>query len=169
VRPHGKAAHSQPASKADVLLQAKGGTAATLGIGLALLFVGGALGKACCGWLGQRVGVTWSVISTEATTAVLVAATLVLPLSSMLLLVPLPGIVLNGTSSTLYGTVPELARNGEVGKAFAWFYTAVIGVGRLAPIAYGALADRSSITAGVVATALTAAAVIPMVLVLRPF
>lgn len=151
------------------LLQAKGGTEATLGIGLALLFVGGALGKACCGWLGQHLGVTRSVIATEATTAVLLAATLMLPLSLTLTLLPLLGIVLNGTSSVLYGTVPELARKGEVGKAFAWFYTVVIGAGGLAPIAYGAIADRSSITAGVIATALTPAIIIPIVLVLRPF
>jgi MFS transporter, FSR family, fosmidomycin resistance protein len=142
------------------LLQAKGGTEATLGIGLALLFAGGALGKACCGWVGQHLGVTWSVIATETTTAVLAVATLMLPLAATLMLLPLLGIVLNGTSSVLYGTVPELARRGEVGKAFAWFYTAVIGVGGLAPIVYGALADRSSIATGVIATALTAIAVI---------
>jgi MFS family permease len=149
------------------LLHAKGGSQATVGMGLAVLFVGGALGKACCGWLGQRLGVTWSVIVTEATTAVFVAASLVLPLGAMLVLLPLLGIVLNGTSSVLYGTVPELAGRGEVGKGFAWFYTAVIGVGGLAPIAYGALADRSSIATGVVATAFTAATTIPLVLALR--
>jgi hypothetical protein len=31
------------------LIHAKGGTGAIVGIGLALLFAGGALGKACCG------------------------------------------------------------------------------------------------------------------------
>jgi MFS transporter, FSR family, fosmidomycin resistance protein len=44
-----------------------------------------------------------------------------------------------------------LAQNGEVGKDFAWFYTAVIGVGGLAPIAYGALAHRSTIATGIIA------------------
>ena len=39
----------------------------------------------------------------------------------------------------------------------------------LAPIAYGAIADHSNQTVGVVAVALTASAIIPMVLVLRPF
>lgn len=38
----------------------------------------------------------------------------------------------------------------------------------MAPIAYGTLADRSGRTVGVVAAALTAPAVIPMVLALRP-
>jgi MFS transporter, FSR family, fosmidomycin resistance protein len=151
------------------LLHAKGGTAATVGIGLALLFAGGALGKACCGWLGERLGVVWSVSVTEAATALLMVTTLMLPLKPTLALLPILGIVLNGTSSVLYGTVPELAKKGEVGRAFALFYTGVIGAGGLAPIAYGAIADHSSKTVGIAAAALTAAAIIPMVVALRSF
>jgi MFS transporter, FSR family, fosmidomycin resistance protein len=45
----------------------------------------------------------------------------------------------------------------------------VIGAGGLAPIAYGAIADHSSRTIGILAAALTAAAIIPMVLALGPF
>ena len=151
------------------LVEGKGGSGATLGVGLDLLFGGGALGKACCGWLGQHLGVVRSVIVTEAATAMLMLTTLILPLVSVLVLLPLLGVVLNGTSSVLYGTVPELARKGEVGHAFALFYTGVTGAGGLAPIAYGALADHSSSTIRVIAAALTAAAIIPMVLALRPF
>jgi MFS transporter, FSR family, fosmidomycin resistance protein len=151
------------------LLHGKGGVETTVGVGLALLFAGGALGKACCGWLGQHLGVVVSVIVTEAATALLMMATLVLPLGAVLVLLPLLGVVLNGTSSVLYGTVPELARKGEVGRAFALFYTGVIGSGGLAPIAYGAIADHSDRTIGIIAAAMTAAAIIPMVLALRPF
>ena len=151
------------------LLGAKGGTGATVGIGLALLFAGGALGKACCGWLGEHLGVVWSVIVTEAATALFMVATLMLSLRPTLVVLPLLGIVLNGTSSVLYGTVPELAKKGEVGRAFAVFYTGVIGAGGLAPIAYGAIADHSSKTIGIVAAACTAAAIIPMVLALRSY
>jgi FSR family fosmidomycin resistance protein-like MFS transporter len=151
------------------LLHSKGGVEATIGVGLALLFAGGALGKATCGWLAQRLGVVWSVIVTEAATALFMVATLNAPLGAALALLPLLGIVLNGTSSVLYGTVPELAKKGEVGRAFALFYTGVIGAGGLAPIVFGMIADHSSRTVGVVAAALTAAAIIPMVLVLRPF
>jgi MFS transporter, FSR family, fosmidomycin resistance protein len=151
------------------LLHAKGGHEATVGVGLALLFAGGALGKATCGWLCERLGVVWSVIVTEAATALLMLATLVLPLVPLLVALPLLGVVLNGTSSILYGTVPELARKGELSRAFALFYTGVIGSGGLAPIAYGAIADHSTRTVGVVAAALTAAAIIPLVLALRPF
>lgn len=151
------------------LLHDKGGTQGSVGIGLALLFAGGALGKACCGWLGQRLGVVWSVIATESATALLMAVTLALPLEETLAVLPLLGIALNGTSSVLYGTVPELARKGEVGRAFALFYTGVIGAGGLAPILYGAIADRADTTVGVIAASLTAAAIVPMAMLLQPF
>jgi MFS transporter, FSR family, fosmidomycin resistance protein len=150
------------------LLHSRGGTEPIVGLGLALLFIGGALGKAACGWLGQHLGVVRSVIVTEAATALLMMATLILPLVPMLVVLPLLGIVLNGTSSVLYGTVPDLAPKGDIGRGFALFYTGVIGAGGLAPIAYGAIADHSNRTVGILAAALTAAIIIPLVLALRP-
>ncbi len=149
------------------LVHAAGGTERGVGLALALLFAGGALGKACCGWLGGRFGVVACVAFTEAATTALMLATLQLPLVPMLALLPLLGIVLNGTSSVLYGTVPELAR-GDVGRGFAVFYTGVVGSGGLAPILYGALADHGGRTFGTVAAALTAATVVPIVFVLKP-
>lgn len=149
------------------LIHGQGGDTATVGLALALLFIGGALGKATCGLLGERLGVVGSVMVTEAATAVLIAATLFTSLTPTLILLPLLGIVLNGTSSVLYGTVPELS-NGDTGRAFAVFYTSVIGAGGLAPILYGAIADHSSQTTGVLASAATAALIVPLVLMLRP-
>jgi MFS transporter, FSR family, fosmidomycin resistance protein len=149
------------------LIHGQGGGLPTVGIALALLFIGGAFGKATCGWLGERLGVVASVMVTEAATAVLIAATLSTPLTPTLILLPLLGIVLNGTSSVLYGTVPELS-DGDQGRAFAVFYTSVIGAGGLAPILYGAIADHSSRTIGVLASAATAALIVPLVLALRP-
>jgi MFS family permease len=149
------------------LIHARGGVSPTVGLGLALLFVGGALGKATCGWLAERLGVIGSVVATEATTALLIVATLFLPLAPMLAVLPILGVVLNGTSSVLYGTVPELAPKGDAGRAFALFYTGVIGSGGLAPIAYGAIADHTNRTIGVLAAAATAALIVPMALSLR--
>jgi MFS family permease len=150
------------------LLHTRGGSEPLVGLGLALLFIGGALGKATCGWLGQHLGVVWSVIATEVATALLIALTLMLPLTPMLVVLPLLGIVLNGTSSVLYGTVPDLAPRGDIARGFAMFYTGVIGAGALAPIAYGAIADHSGRTIGILAAAATAALIVPLVLALKP-
>jgi len=150
------------------LLHAKGGTEAAVGIGLALIFAGGAFGKATCGWLGQHLGVIWTVIASETATALLIMATVFLPLQALYILLPFLGVVLNGTSSVLYGTVPELAPKGDTGRAFALFYTGVIGAGGFAPIAYGVIADHSSKTIGITASALTAMVIVPLVFRLRP-
>jgi len=149
------------------LIHARGGTSATVGLGLALVFVGGAFGKATCGWVGQRVGVVWSVVATEIATAALIVVTCFIPITAMLVFLPFLGMVLNGTSSVLYGTVPEIAPQGNTGRAFALFYTGVTGSGGLAPIAYGAIADHSSRMIGILSSALTAAAIVPLVLSLR--
>lgn len=148
------------------LIHEQGGGLPTVGIALALLFIGGAFGKATCGWLGERLGVVATVIVTEAATALLILATLFTPLTSTLILLPLLGVVLNGTSSVLYGSVPELS-DRDTGRAFAIFYTSVIGAGGLAPILYGVIADHSSRTIGVLASAATAALIVPLVLLLR--
>jgi len=65
--------------------------------------------------------------------------------------------------------VPELAPAGDTGRAFALFYTGVIGSGGLAPIAYGAIADHSSQTVGILAAAITAALIVPLALRLGRF
>lgn len=67
----------------------------------------------------------------------------------------------------LHGTVPDLAPEGDFGRGFALLYTGVIGAGGLAPIAYGAIVNHSNRTVGVLAAALTAALVIPLVLAPR--
>ncbi len=150
------------------LIHGRHGGSPTVGMALALLFIGGAFGKATCGWLGERLGVIGSVVATEVATALLIAATLFTALTPTLVLLPLLGIVLNGTSSVLYGTVPELS-DGDTGRAFAVFYTSVIGSGGLAPIFYGAVADHSDQSVGVLAAAATALAIVPLVLTLRPY
>ncbi len=149
------------------LIHARGGSSATVGLGLALVFVGGAFGKATCGWLGQRVGVISSVVATEIATAAFIVVTCFTPITAMLVFLPFLGMVLNGTSSVLYGTVPELAPTGDTGRAFALFYTGVIGSGGLAPIAYGAIADHSSRMVGILASAGTALVIVPLILSLR--
>ena len=65
----------------------------------------------------------------EAGTAAAILSVLVLPLVPVLVLLPVVGLMLNGTSSVLYGTVPELAPSGRTERAFAIFYTGTIGAG----------------------------------------
>jgi hypothetical protein len=65
------------------------------------------------------VGVVGAVVATEIATAALIVVACFTPITAMLVVLPLLGMVLNGTSSVLYGTVPELAPKGITGRAFS--------------------------------------------------
>jgi MFS family permease len=149
------------------LLKSKGISQPMMGTALALVFIGGAAGKFVCGWLGARVGTIGTVLATEGGTAALILAVISLPLTPVLILLPLLGVMLNGTSSVLYGTVPELTPVERTERAFALFYTGTIASGALAPIAYGLLADRVGMHGAAIATAATALAIFPLALALR--
>jgi MFS transporter, FSR family, fosmidomycin resistance protein len=127
------------------LLKSKGAVSSTIGLALSLLFIGGAAGKLVCGYLGVRLGMMKTVWLTEAATALLILLILGLDLNPALALLPLLGLALNGTSSVLYGTVPELVQSDNREHAFALFYTGTIGGGALSPILFGYLSDRAGI------------------------
>jgi MFS transporter, FSR family, fosmidomycin resistance protein len=150
------------------LLKAKGSSLTTVGLALSLTFIGGAFGKAACGWLGARLGLLATVVTTEVATAAAIFTVLALPLAPTLALLPFLGVVLNGTSSVLYGTVPELVTAQRIVRAFALFYTGVLASSALAPVLYGRLGDAAGAVWATVAPALTALAVVPLMLVLSP-
>ncbi|WP_407181748.1 MFS transporter [Bradyrhizobium sp. STM 3562] len=150
------------------LLRDKGASLPTSGFALAMVFIGGACGKFTCGWLGERVGTLRTVLLTEGGTAACILAVLALPLTPAIVLLPLLGVMLNGTSSVLYGTVPELTPAHRTERAFALFYTGTIGSGAIAPVLYGLLGDALGATMATVATAATALAICPLALALAP-
>jgi MFS transporter, FSR family, fosmidomycin resistance protein len=123
------------------LLAGKGASLAITGFALTLTFAGGAFGKLACGFLGARIGVTRTILVTKLATAALVLAVLMLPVTAILALLPLLGTMLNGTSSVIYGSVPDFAAPKERAHAFGVFYTATIGAGALAPVGFGFISD----------------------------
>lgn len=135
------------------LLKDKGAGTAGIGIALSLLFVGGAFGKLACGYLGARIGMMRTVWVTESATSLLIVLSLWLPLWGLMAMLPLLGLALNGTSSVLYGVVPELAESGKREQAFALFYTGTIGGGALSPVLFGHLGDLAGIPAALICLA----------------
>jgi FSR family fosmidomycin resistance protein-like MFS transporter len=150
------------------LLKAKGASLPTLGLALALIFIGGACGKAACGWLGAELGLLTTVVGTELGTAAAILAVLALPLGPSLILLPFLGIALNGTSSVLYGTVPELVGSDKVEHAFALFYSGTLGSSALVPVALGRLGDWAGPAWATAAGASAALCVIPLMVLLAP-
>jgi MFS family permease len=123
------------------LLIAKGSTVQTVGLALALVFAGGAVGKFVCGALAERLGVIRTVVITELVTGGGILALLGLPLAPALALLPVLGVGLNGTSSVLYGTVADLVIPERRSRAYGVFYTLGVGSGAVAPFFYGLLSD----------------------------
>lgn len=150
------------------LLKEKGAGLQVVGVALGLVFIGGGAGKFLCGWLAARIGVVSTVLVTEIGTALAIFAVLLLPFWPSVLLLPFLGALLNGTSSALYGTVPELARPDRAEQAFALFYTGTIGSGALSPVLYGVLGDVFGAHWAISATALAALATCPLILILAP-
>jgi MFS transporter, FSR family, fosmidomycin resistance protein len=149
-------------------LAGKGAHAATVGIALSLIFAGGACGKFACGALATRIGILRTVVLTEVGTALGIVVLLLMPLSACLFLMPVLGVALNGTSSVLYGTVPELAANGRQARAFGFFYTVTIGADAIAPTFYGVVGDAFSLAATLMAVAMVNLLILPLLPVLRP-
>ena len=149
------------------LLRAKGAEMPTIGLALTLVFAGGAAGKLVCGFLGARLGVVATVFVTEGMTALGILALLPVPLTLGLAMLPIIGIVLNGTSSVLYGTVPELVPAARRERAFGVFYTGAIGAGALSPVIYGAFSDAMGVPAMMQLIAAVVLATLPLAWLLR--
>jgi len=150
------------------LLRDKGADLPTIGLGLSLLFAGGAAGKLVMGWVGLRLGVVPSVVLTEVATTLLVLALLPLSLDFALVLLPAVGLMLNGTSSVLYGTVPEFVSPEKRTRAFAIFYTGGSVAGATGPLLFGLLGDVVGLATALIAVACVALTTVPMVWALRP-
>ena len=150
------------------LLKLKGADLPTIGLALTLVFTGGAAGKLVCGWLGARLGVVKAVFLTEGLTALGIIALLPLPLFAGLLVLPLIGVALNGTSSVLYGTVPELVAPERRQRAFGIFYTGGIGAGAVAPVLYGLVSDLIDVPVMMAVIAAVVLVTLPLTWALRP-
>lgn len=150
------------------LLKMKGADTPTIGLALLLVFGGGALGKLGCAFLGARIGTIATVCLTEGLTALGILALLPLPLWSDLALLPLIGFALNGTSSVLYGSVPDLVLPEKRQRAFGIFYTGTIGAGALSPTLYGLIGDQLGVGVTLALVALFVLFTLPLALLLRP-
>ena len=150
------------------LLIDQGASKSDVGLALGLLFGGGAVGKFLCGVGAQRLGVLPTVWITEIITAGGILALLVVPQQLTLLLLPVIGAALNGTSSVLYGSVTDYVAPEQQARGFGIFYTVVIASGAVSPVACGVLSDVASLETALVTVALVALLAIPLSFQLKP-
>jgi FSR family fosmidomycin resistance protein-like MFS transporter len=149
------------------LLIAKGLPAGWAVAAVPLVLAGGMAGKLACGRLAERLGIARMIVITELATACGIFTVLALPAVGALLLLPLLGVVLQGTSSVLYATVGETVQPERLSRAFGLFYTVGSVCGIAAPLAFGLLGDRAGVQVALAALAGTILLTLPLVLVLR--
>ena len=150
------------------VLTAKGASLPTIGLALTLVFAGGAAGKLVCAFIGARIGAIATVWLTEGLTAVMIVALPPLPLEAVMVLLPIIGVALNGTSSVLYGSVPDLVAPERRARAFGVFYTGTIGAGAVAPAIYGVIGDALGVSTALMVVAGIVLLTLPLSLVLKP-
>jgi len=149
------------------VLIGKGLTTAGVGLALALLFAGGAIGKFICGLAAERIGVIRAVILTEVATALGIVAVLAAPLPIALAVLAPLGIALNGTSSVLYGTVADLVSAHRRSRAYGLYYTITLAASAVAPTVYGLMSDAAGVTATLTLVASIVLLTVPLALALR--
>jgi MFS family permease len=150
------------------VLKDKGASVQTIGLAMTLIFAGGAMGKLACTFIGARIGAVGTVWLTEGLTAVAILALLPLPLDAAMLLLPVIGIALNGTSSVLYGSVPDLVAPQWRTRALSVFYTGTIGSGAIAPTLFGLAGDSFGVWKTLVLVATIVLLTLPLAAALRP-
>jgi len=133
-----------------------------------LVFVGGMAGKLACGLLAERLGVVRMIVITEVATAGGIFAVLALPAGGAFLLLPLLGVVLQGTSSVLYATVGEFVEPDRLPRTFGFFYTIGSVCGIAAPLGYGLLGDRFGVGAAIATMGVVILLAIPLAALLKP-
>src|SRR6185503_1856520 len=87
------------------LLIAKGLPERWAVLSVPLVLVGGMAGKLACGLAAERLGIARMIVLTELATSAGILAALGLPGVAAFFLLPLLGVVLQGTSSVLYATI----------------------------------------------------------------
>lgn len=133
-----------------------------------LILVGGMAGKLACGFLAERYGIVRMIVMTEVATGCGILATLVLPGAASFLMLPLIGVVLNGTSSVLYATVGEFVEQHRLPRAFGLFYTLGSLCGIAAPLGYGLVGDLYGVETSIAVIGVAIFLTVPLALLLGP-
>ncbi len=133
-----------------------------------LILTGGMAGKLACGFIAERLGIIRTIVITEVATGLGILATLALPGIGAMILLPLLGVALQGTSSVLYATIGDLVDKDRLPRAFGLFYTLGSICGIAAPLGYGLLGDAAGVHTAIAAVGIAVLLTLPLTAMLRP-
>ena len=111
---------------------------------------GGVIGKYACGHLSAHMGVVRSLFLVEVFTAAGIVGVILLPPVAAFCLLPLVGIVLQGSSTITYGSVSQFVDEARQSRGFALIYSMASGASVAGPVGFGIISDVYSVGAAVV-------------------
>ena len=137
------------------------------GLGVVLTLAGGMIGKFGCGLLAARIGVVRALVLVEVLSAIGIVAVLFAPAALALCLLPMVGVVLQGSSTITYGTVGDLVDEQRHSRGFALIYTVVSGAAIVGPVSFGFVSDSFGLGPAMLAMAVVVVLPLPLCLGLR--
>ena len=108
-----------------------------------------------------------ALVAVEILSAAAILSVLVAPPLVAFCLLPLAGLVLQGSSSITYGTVGDLVDERRQSRGFALVYTLSSVAAILGPISFGLVSDGFGLEAAMIAMALVVVLPVPLALLLR--
>ena len=129
---------------AFVLLE-KGSTEAVAGSGVVLALAGGVVGKYVCGAIAARIGDRSAFNLMQVLTALGIGVMIVAPLSILLWLLPVIGMVVQGSSTVTYGSVADFISEKRRSRGYSLIYSLANGSSIAAPFLFGFIADQTSL------------------------
>lgn len=128
------------------------------------ILVGGIFGKAACGFLADRIGVRAAFSLIQTLTAAGIVGMVFAPIFAGYLLLPVLGVVLQGSTSITYSIVNDLVHQQRAARGFALIYAASSFSAVAGPVGFGLLGDAYGIETAILAMAVFALlAILPCV------
>ncbi len=131
-------------------------------LSLFLTLIGGMFCKAVCGYLSQHLGIRKSFSIIQGATAFSIIALAVLPAIPAIMILPLIGIFLQGSTSITYASIADMVSPQRQSRGFGVIYTISSSAAIIGPVIFGQIGDNYSLTAIMMTMALVSLlAIIP--------
>jgi len=130
---------------AFILLE-KGVSTTIASSAVVLALTGGMMGKFSCGFMAARFGDRTTFILIQLLKIAAIIALITLPAKPLLILLPLIGLVVQGSSTVTYGSVADFIEHGRQSRSYSLIYTLVNSASVAGPFLFGLLADYSGLT-----------------------
>lgn len=127
-----------------------------------LILIGGMFGKAACGFLADRIGVRAAFATLQSMTALGLVLLVLMSSTAAFILLPILGVVLQGTSSITYVIVNDLIHPARTARGYSLVYSTTSLAGVAGPFVFGLIGDQYSIETAMLVMAFVAiAAILP--------